>query len=177
VRQYRDHLAAQLPATIAHDRSPDRGDTQNAAVRSPPAPPAERQIIVGPVTRTCPSRLMPIRLPISAASASRDACGSDAGHGCPALHVPSNSRAAIPDNRTLGPSLHQIGPSPSHTLVGVHSNSWPDGMTMAAMKKANIIAKHYAGFGLDCHSAMCTDDFIQDARFVLADCKSMATLP
>ena len=121
-RQYFCHLAAHPPATILQDISPDCGEMQNAAVLLPPAPPSDRHDIVGPRTRTWPSRACPVGCPTSRTSASRDTIGSAFGQGCPTLHVPSNSLAAMPDNRMRGPSAHQIGPSPSHTRVGVHWN-------------------------------------------------------
>src|SRR3546814_19839852 len=45
----------------------------------------------------------------------------------------------MPDSRTCGPSAHQIGPSPSHTAVGVQSNDWPDGTIEARNRAADIM--------------------------------------
>jgi hypothetical protein len=39
------------------------------------------------------------------------------GQGCPVRHVPSISLALIPDRRTLPPSRHFIGLSPSQTAT------------------------------------------------------------
>lgn len=50
--QYRFQRAAKPSRTIAHERSPERGDVQKAAVRLPPAPPFETQRIAGPLTST-----------------------------------------------------------------------------------------------------------------------------
>lgn len=122
LRQYFCHLAAQPPATILQDTSPDLGETQKAAVRPFPALPSDRQIMVGPRTSTCPSWANPIGLPIKLARASRDRIGSELEQGCPGLHEPSISFAATPDKRMRGPSAHQIGPSPSQTRVGVQEN-------------------------------------------------------
>ena len=44
----------------------------------------------------------------------------------------------MPERRTCGPSTHQIGPSPSHTLIGVQAKPWPAG-TIAAAAKASTI--------------------------------------
>jgi len=40
----------------------------------------------------------------------------------------------MPDRRMRGPSAHQIGPSPSHTRVGVQVKVWPEGAVAAAAK-------------------------------------------
>src|SRR3546814_6357632 len=40
---------------------------------------------------------------------------SASGQGWPGRHVPSISRATIPERRICGPSEHHTGPSPSHT--------------------------------------------------------------
>ncbi len=48
----------------------------------------------------------------------------------------------MPESRTLGPSAHQMGPSPSQTWVGVHSKVCPRGMTgTSAMASWGQIAK------------------------------------
>lgn len=128
-RQYRSQRAAQPPFTIAQFTSPLLGETHHAAVRLPPPDPFETQRIVGPSTRICPCELVPVGRPTSRTSASLASKGSAEGQGCPSLQVPSNSRAAIPERRTRGPSAHQTGPSPSHTWVGVQAKVCPDGTT------------------------------------------------
>lgn len=50
------------------------------------------------------------------------------------LQVSSTSRAAIPASRTLGPSAHQIGPSPSHTRIGVQLKTIPGATKDAAIR-------------------------------------------
>ena len=61
--------------------APDFGDTHQAAVREPPAPPSERHSIAGPLTRICPSRDTPTGRPISLTSASRASSAEARGHG------------------------------------------------------------------------------------------------
>jgi hypothetical protein len=134
--------AAQPPRTIAQLMSPDLGDTHHAPVRSPPARPVDLQRMVGPETRMCPCGPTPVRFPRSPTSASLEAIGSLSGQGCPSEQLPSVSRAAIPEIRSLGPSAHHIGPSPSQTWVGVHSKVSPTGITAtcnAIWSKVNII--------------------------------------
>ena len=80
-RQYRSHLRAKPPLTIAQEISPDFGDTHQAAVREPPAPPSDRHCIAGPLTRICPSRDTPTGRPISLTSASRASSAEARGHG------------------------------------------------------------------------------------------------
>lgn len=143
-RQNRSQRSAQPPRTIAHEMSPLTGDRHQAAVRVPPAPPSETQLSVGPLTRMCPSALRPIGVPTSATSASRASIALASGHGWLALQLPSISRAAIPVSRTWGPSAHQIGPSPSHTRVGVQLNDWPEGTIAAAASKTAIIGHRTA---------------------------------
>lgn len=108
--------------------SPASGETHQEAVRLPPAEPSERQLSVGPTTRICPCLLTPEGAPSNATKASLASSALALGHGCPGEQVPSISRAAMPDNLNLGPSWHQIGPSPSHTCVGVQAKVWPFGM-------------------------------------------------
>jgi len=110
---------------MAHETSPDCGDTHHAPVRLPPADPVEMQRMVGPLTSTCPCLPSPMGVPNKATSASRDACGSAEGHGCPGEQDPSSSRAAIPASLRRGPSSHHTGPSPSQTAVGVHAKACP----------------------------------------------------
>lgn len=112
-RQYRSQRSAYPSRAMAQETSPDFGEAQNAAVRLPPAPPADRQRIVGPVTNICPVERVPVCFPTSLTRWSREARGSADGQGWPWRHVPSISRAAMPDKRMCGPSAHQIGPSPS----------------------------------------------------------------
>ncbi len=105
--------------TIAHERSPVAGERHQAAVRDPPADPSDMQMSVGPRTKAWPSDARP-RSPPSKATRTALAAGALArGQGWFGLQVPSISRAAMPASRTRGPSAHQIGPSPSQTLIGV----------------------------------------------------------
>lgn len=123
-------------ATSAHETSPTEGDTHHAAVRLPPADPNDRQAIVGPATRACPSRDVPVRRPTSDTSAVL-ACSADAaGQGWFERHVPSLSLAATPARRTREPSAHQTGPSPSQTRVGGQRKVAPAGITVAAASSA-----------------------------------------
>lgn len=48
---------------MAQEISPDLGELQNAAVRLPPALPADRQRIVGPATFMWPVRSVPVGVP------------------------------------------------------------------------------------------------------------------
>src|SRR3546814_17699983 len=57
-----------------------------------------------------------------------------AGHGWFGLQVSSISRAATPESLIFGPSLHQIGPSPSQTLAGVQLKISTLGTTDASSK-------------------------------------------
>lgn len=118
--------------TIAQERSPLRGDVHHAAVRPPPADPFEMQLRVGPETRVCPSRALPVARPTSATSAFFASSAVARGHGWFGRQLPSLSRAAIPATRMRGPSSHQMGPSPSQTRVGVHANVPPAGITTEA---------------------------------------------
>lgn len=117
--------------------SPERGATHHAPVRLPPALPVEVQRIVGPEIRICPCGPTPVRVPSKFTSALRDAIGSLSGQGWPGEQVPSSSRAAMPDNRSLGPSAHQTGPSPSQTWVGVQAKVSPVGIAAACSAKSN----------------------------------------
>lgn len=125
---------------MAQDKSPAWGERHQAAVLLPPAPPSDLQRSVGPFTNKCPSAVLPTVLPKSAASASRDFLPLIAGHGWLSRQVSSISRAAMPARRTLGPSSHHIGPSPSHSRTGVHSNVCPSGTTGTAAARAKIAA-------------------------------------
>ncbi len=131
-RQYRAHFSTVPVFTIAHDRSPTRGDVHQAAVLFPRPLPSDLHDSIGPVTRMCPSRDRPTRRPTSRTRASRAASALADGHGCFDRHVPSPSRAAIPDSRIRGPSAHQSGPSPSQTRIGVQVKVVPEGTTSAA---------------------------------------------
>lgn len=95
----------------------------------------------------CPSGIVPRGPPRILTSLSRASIASTAGQGWFARHDPSISRAATPAIRTLGPSAHHIGPSPSHTAVGVQANVRPAGMmfvgapaTTSRTKTANTIS-------------------------------------
>src|SRR5690606_34309581 len=90
--QYRSQRSACPDLTIAQDKSPLRGDTHQAAVRLPPPEPTLRQVIVGPLTRTCPCGLAPCGRPTSLASASRDSSAPAFGQGWLVRQVPSISR-------------------------------------------------------------------------------------
>jgi hypothetical protein len=79
-----------------------------------------------------PSGVDPRAPPSRLTSRLRASVPLTAGHGCPGRQLPSISRAATPAIRTFGPSAHQIGPSPSHTSVGVHRNVAPARTTGAA---------------------------------------------
>lgn len=140
-RQYLFHFRAHPPLTMAHETSPPMGETHQAAVREPTPLPSEIQVIVGPLTSTCPSALTPVRTPTSATSASRALSAAADGHGWLSRHVPSISRAAMPDRRRRGPSAHQTGPSPSHTRVGVHLNTLPSGTMVASKTRVKNIGK------------------------------------
>ena len=93
--------------------------------------------MVGPLTSTCPCLPSPMGVPNKATSASRDACGSAEGHGCPGEQDPSSSRAAIPASLRRGPSSHHTGPSPSQTAVGVHAKACPEGTTETERSMSN----------------------------------------
>ncbi len=61
----------------------------------------------------------------------------------------------MPARRTLGPSRHHIGPSPSQTRMGVHVKDWPEAMALVAakamrsMRVCNGVAQQYANRLLD----------------------------
>jgi len=114
-----------------------RGDTHHAAVRLPPAPPSERHVITGPVTRACPSFDVPVRRPTRATNAAFACSAVAAGQGWLERQVPFVSRAATPASRIRGPSSHQTGPSPSHTRVGVQWKVVPAGTMAAASIRIN----------------------------------------
>src|SRR3546814_14553574 len=67
-----------------------------------------------------------------------------AGHGWFGLQVSSISRAATPESLIFGPSLHQIGPSPSQTLLGVQSQLSPLGTTDASRKAISTGSVSYS---------------------------------
>jgi hypothetical protein len=119
---------------MAQLMSPAVGELHHEAVRLPPAEPSDRQSKVGPVIKICPCPLTPNATPNKFTRASLATRPLARGQGCPDAHVLSISRAAIPARRTLGPSAHQIGPSPSQTCVGVHSKVCPLGMTGTSAK-------------------------------------------
>lgn len=119
---------------IAQDRSAPLGRRHQAAVRLPSARPSERQVNLGPRTRTCPVDEVPRAPPNTCTSASRAWIPELRGHGWLARQVPSISRAAMPAIRRRGPSAHQTGPSPSHTRVGVQVKVCPAAITVAAIR-------------------------------------------
>lgn len=112
----------------------------HAAVRLPPPEPSDRHRIVGPRTVTWPCGPIPVGSPKSRTRASRASSALALGQGWRALQDPSISRAAIPASRILGPSSHQIGPSPSHTATGVQAKVSPAG-TAARRKSENTIGQ------------------------------------
>ena len=120
--------------------SPMTGAVHQAPVRLPFAFPFDRHWSLGPVTRTWPVPVRPLAPPSSRTSVSRAAMPLARGQGCPLRHEPSISRAAIPASRIRGPSLHQIGPSPSQTLTGVQMNDWPLGTTATASRNTASIS-------------------------------------
>lgn len=125
---------------MAQLRSPIPGAEHQAPVRSPFAVPVDRHWSLGPVTRIWPVPLRPLAPPSNRTSASRAAMPLARGQGCPRRHEPSISRAAIPPSRIRGPSRHQTGPSPSHTLMGVQVNICPAGTVATARSKAMSIS-------------------------------------
>jgi hypothetical protein len=84
--------------------------------------------------------LRPLPPPSNRTRAFRAAMPLARGQGCPRRHEPSISRAAIPPSRIRGPSRHQTGPSPSHTLMGVQANICPAGTVATARSKAISIS-------------------------------------
>lgn len=152
-RQYRSQRKANPLFTIAQDRSPPIGERHQAAVRLPTPSPSDRQRIVGPLTSTWPSRLLPVGRPTSRTSASLASTAPAAGQGWLSRQLPSISRAAMPERRIRGPSAHQIGPSPSQTRVGVQSNDWPAGTIEAARNSKRAIACAYRASGRSCKQA------------------------
>ena len=160
--------------------SPDRGDMHQAAVLFPPPPPMDVQRIAGPWTRMCPSRLYPVGLPTSIASASRATSGGDEGQGWPGRQLPSISLAAMPDSLIRGPSAHQIGPSPSHTLVGVQSKVWPAGTMIAAARNNSMLPKCRDGRTMASWSSIRGDHMkvlIASAALALASFVPMSLAP
>ncbi len=109
-----------------------------AAVRFPPAAPSERHVSDATRTSIWPVGKRPFGLPNSCTRKSLAATPDVAGHGWFGRHVSSISRAATPASRTRGPSAHQIGPSPSHTAVGVQVNVTPARTISAAKRVASI---------------------------------------
>ena len=124
----------------AQDRSPNTGDTHQAAVREPPADPSERQIIVAERTSMWPSARSPCAPPSNRTSRLRASTPLTLGQGWLERQEPSSSRAATPAIQIFGPSEHQIGPSPSQTAVGVHLKVWPAGM-MGVLAEAPVGAR------------------------------------
>lgn len=120
--------------------SPIAGAAHQAPVRSPFALPVDRHWSLGPVTRIWPVALRPFAPPSNRTSVSRATIPLARGQGCPVRHEPSISRAAIPASRIRGPSRHQIGPSPSQTLIGVQVNDWPPCTTATASRNTASIS-------------------------------------
>ena len=116
-----DDMIGEVERTIAQLRSPVRGVEHHAAVRLPFAAPSEWHWRTGPRTSTWPVAVTPLAPPSRRTSSSRASFPLADGQGWPTLQVSSISRAAMPARRMHGPSAHQIGPSPSHTRVGVQS--------------------------------------------------------
>lgn len=112
------------------------GERHHAAVREPPADPSLRHVIVALSTITWPSGRTPRRPPSILTSRSRASTPLTEGQGCPTRQLLSISRAATPAIRTLGPSAHQMGPSPSHTATGVQLNSAPERTACAGASPA-----------------------------------------
>lgn len=120
--------------------SPITGAAHQAPVRSPFALPFDRHWSLGPVTRIWPVPVRPLAPPSNCTSASRAAMPLARGQGCPLRHEPPISRAAMPASRMRGPSRHQTGPSPSHTLTGVQTKACPLGTIAAASRNAASIS-------------------------------------
>lgn len=127
--QYRAHFSALLLATIAQLRSTPARVLQSAAVREPLPFPLLTQVRGWVATLMWPVGRVPFGPPRSRTSSSRASMADAAGQGWPGLHVPSISRAAMPESRIFGPSAHQIGPSPSQTAVGVQVKVCPSAIT------------------------------------------------
>lgn len=123
--------------------SPPLGETHQAAVLLPTPDPTEVQRIAGPRTRIWPCGPTPMGSPISCTRASLAASAEESGQGWFALHVPSISRAAMPERRMRGPSAHQTGPSPSQTWVGVQVKVWPAGTTTTDRRADKSMATRY----------------------------------
>lgn len=92
----------------------------------------------GAETIMCPEDVRPLGPPRNLTSQSRAARPEAFGHGWDGLHVSSISRAAMPAKRTLGPSRHHMGPSPTQTRTGVQVKDCPDAMKAAARKRGGI---------------------------------------
>ena len=83
------------------------------------------QVMGSARTLMWPVASVPLAPPKRRTRRSRASVAPVAGQGWFGLHVPSISRAATPAIRTLGPSAHQMGPSPSHMATGVHVKAAP----------------------------------------------------
>jgi hypothetical protein len=99
--------------------------THQAAVLDPRPEPTETHRSGRARTRTWPSLERPTGVPRIRTNVSLASVADASGQGWPVRHDPSISRAAIPERRSLGPSAHQTGPSPSHTRTGVHVKRVP----------------------------------------------------
>jgi hypothetical protein len=107
-----------------------------APVRLPPADPVDTQRMGPLATMTWPVGVVPRGPPRISTSASRAAIALASGQGWFVRHVPSISRAAIPEIRRRGPSAHQTGPSPSQTRVGVQVKVCPAATIEAARARS-----------------------------------------
>lgn len=146
-RQNLSHRSAHPPSTIAQLMLPWRGDTHQAAVRLPPADPSERHRKGGPLTRTCPCRPTPVRVPNRSTSASRAAIRLAAGQGCPDRQLPSSSRAAIPASLNRGSSRHQtnIGrSSPAASSCSVKPSSLPQRVHCVVCRFSGMVNRRVA---------------------------------
>lgn len=92
----------------------------------------------------CPCESVPTEPPRSRTRRSRASTPPTEGQGWFRLHVPSISRAATPAMRIFGPSAHQIGPSPSHTAVGVQLNAEPAATTCRKIRN-KVCLRHTSG--------------------------------
>ena len=137
--QYLSQVRTVPVLTIAHDKSRPDGNEHQAAVLVPPADPSDRQVRRGPRTTTWPDRIVPRAPPNSCTKLSRASIADARGQGWLVRQVPSISRAAMPETRRCGPSAHHMGPSPSHTCVGVQVKVCP-AATMAVAKASIVIA-------------------------------------
>jgi hypothetical protein len=124
--QYWSQRSAYPLRTIAHERSPTPSALHQAAVRFLLPEPDEWQRIGLARTRIWWVGATPLGPPSSFTKWSLAAFPLALGQGWFGLQLPSISRAAMPESLILGPSAHQMGPSPSQTCVGVHVKDRPE---------------------------------------------------